>query len=176
MYKENILKKLNFENDNFYLSYCIRPVACIKVVKRFLSEETKNNLILKFKKDLIGESKTKLFFNFSASKQIRQELNDSEEIITSQSLNPAYTFCIRKNETHVKNLNLCDLFNFTADEMKNEIYKFFTNTDSLTILFKNGPCFIRTEDLFKFYEAYENNFSDEILLQTLILDKLMEVK
>ena len=36
----------------------------MKVVKRFLSEETKNNLILKFKKDLIGESKTKLFFNF----------------------------------------------------------------------------------------------------------------
>ena len=60
--------------------------------------------------------------------------------------------------------------------MKNEIYKFFKNADSLTIIFKKGPCFKRKEDLFKFYEAYENNFSDEILLQTLILDKLMEVK
>ena len=64
MYEKYILKKLNFENDNYYLSYCVRPVANMKVVKRFLSEETKNNLILKFKKDLIGESKTKLFFNF----------------------------------------------------------------------------------------------------------------
>ena len=88
LYKENILKKLNFENDNFYLSYCIRPVACIKVAKKSLSEEAKNSLILKFKKDFIGESKTKLFFNFYASKQIREELNDSKEIITSQSLNP----------------------------------------------------------------------------------------
>ena len=115
--------------------------------------------------------KNKLFFNFSASKQIRKELNDSEEIITSQSLNPAYTFCIRKNEQNIKHLNLCDLFDFTDDEMKNEIYKFFTNTDSLIVLFKKGPCFIRKEDLFKFYEAYENNFSDEILLQALILDE-----
>ena len=90
MYEKYILKKLNFENDNYYLSYCVRPVANMKVVKKFLSEEIKNNLILKFKKDLIGESKTKLFFNFSASKQIRKELNDSEEIITSQSLNPTY--------------------------------------------------------------------------------------
>ena len=171
MYEKYILKKLNFENDNYYLSYCVRPVANMKVVKKFLSEETKNNLILKFKKDLIGESKTKLFFNFSASKQIRKELNDSDEIITSQSLNPTYTFCIRKNEQNIKHLNLCDLFDFTDDEMKNEIYKFFTNTDSLIVLFKKGPCFIRKEDLFKFYEAYENNFSDEILLQALILDE-----
>lgn len=176
LYKENILKKLNFENDNFYLSYCIRPVACIKVAKKSLSEEVKNNLILKFKKNLIGESKTKLFFNFSASKQIREELNDFDEILTSQSLNPAYAFCIRKNEANVKNLNLCDLFNLTADEMKNEIFKFFEDTDSLIILFKNGPCFINKEDLFKFYEAYKINFTDEILLQTLILDKLTEAK
>ena len=176
MYKENILKKLNFENDNYFLSYCVRPVANIKVTKKYLSEEAKNSLILKFKKDFIGESKTKLFFNFYASKQIREELNDSKEIITSQSLNPAYAFCIRKNEVNIKNLNLCDLFDFTIDEMKNEIYKFFTNTDSLTILFKNGPCFIRKEDLFKFYEAYKINFTDEILLQSLILDKLTEAK
>ena len=173
---EMILKKLNFGNDNYYLSYCLAPIACIKVIKKFLSEEVKNNLILKFKKDLIGESKTKLFFNFSISKQIKEELNDFEEIITSQSLDTTYTFCIRKNEAHVKNLNLCDLFDFTADEMKNEIYKIFTNADSLTILFKKGPCFKRKEDLLKFYEAYKINFSDEILLQTLILDKLMEVK
>ena len=166
LYKENILKKLNFENDNYFLSYCVRPVANIKVTKKYLSEEAKNSLILKFKKDFIGESKTKLFFNFYASK----------EIITSQSLNPAYAFCIRKNEANIKNLNLCDLFDFTIDEMKNEIYKFFTNTDSLTILFKNGPCFIRKEDLFKFYEAYKINFTDEILLQALILDKLTEAK
>ena len=176
MQKENILKKLNFENDNYFLSYCLRPIACIKVAKKPLSEEVKNNLILKFKKNLIGESKTKLFFNFSASKQIREELNDSKEIITSQSLNPAYAFCIRKNEANIKNLNLCDLFNLTTDEMKNEIYKFFTDTDSLIILFKNGPCFMNKEDLFKFYEAYKNNFSDEILLQVLILDKLTEAK
>ena len=176
MQKDILLKKLNFGNDNYCLSYCLRPIACIKVAKKPLSEEVKNNLILKFKKNLIGESKTKLFFNFSASKQIREELNDFDEILTSQSLNPAYTFCIRKNEVNIKNLNLCDLFDFTTDEMKNEIYKFFTNTDSLTILFKNGPCFIRKEDLFKFYEAYENNFTDEILLQALILDKLTEAK
>ena len=67
-----ILKKLNFGNDNYYLSYCLAPIACIKVTKKFLSEEVKNNLILKFKKDLIGESKTKLFFNFSISKQIKE--------------------------------------------------------------------------------------------------------
>ena len=176
MQKETLLKKLNFGNDNYYLSYCLRPIACIKVAKKPLSEEVKNNLILKFKKNLIGESKTKLFFNFSASKQIREELNDFDETFTSQSLNPTYTFCIRKDEANIKNLNLCDLFDFTTDEMKNEIYKFFTNTDSLTILFKNGPCFIRKEDLLKFYEAYEINFTDEILLQTLILDKLMEAK
>ena len=132
----------------------------MKVVKKFLSEKTKNNLILKFKQDLIGESKTKLFFNFSTSNQIRKKLNDSEEIITSQSLNPAYTFCIRKDEANVKNLNLCDLFNFTADEMKNEIFKFFEDTNSLIILFKNGPCFMNKEDLFKLYEAYKINFSD----------------
>ena len=176
MQKDILLKKLNFGNDNYCLSYCLRPVACIKVAKKPLSEEVKNNLILKFKKNLIGESKTKLFFNFSASKQIREELNDFDETLTSQSLNPAYAFCIRKNEANIKNLNLCDLFDFTADEMKNEIYKFFTNTDSLTILFKNGPCFIRKEDLFKFYEAYKINFTDEILLQALILDKLTEAK
>ena len=174
--KETLLKKLNFGNGNYCLSYCLRPVACMKVAKKPLSEEVKNNLILKFKKNLIGESKTKLFFNFSASKQIREELNDFDEILTSQSLNPAYTFCIRKDEANVKNLNLCDLFNFTADEMKNEIFKFFEDTDSLIILFKNGPCFINKEDLFKFYEAYKINFTDEILLQTLILDKLMEAK
>ena len=80
MYKENILKKLNFENGNYCLSYCLRPIACIKVAKKPLSEEIKNNLILKFKKNLIGESKTKLFFNFSASKQIREELNDFDEV------------------------------------------------------------------------------------------------
>ena len=60
--------------------------------------------------------------------------------------------------------------------MKNEIFKFFEDTDSLIILFKNGPCFINKEDLFKFYEAYKINFTDEILLQALILDKLMETK
>ena len=53
---------------------------------------------------------------------------------------------------------------------------FFEDADSLIVLFKKGPCFINKEDLFKFYEAYENNFSDEILLQTLILDKLMYLK
>ena len=176
MQKETLLKKLNFGNGNYYLSYCVRPVACIKVAKKSLSEEVKNNLILKFKKNLIGESKTKLFFNFSAYKQIREELNDFDEILTSRLLNPTYTFCIRKDEANVKNLNLCDLFNLTADEMKNEIFKFFEDTDSLIILFKKGPCFINKEDLFKFYEAYENNFSDEILLQALILDKLTEAK
>ena len=176
MQKETLLKKLNFGNGNYCLSYCLRPIACIKVAKKPLSEEVKNNLILKFKKNLIGESKTKLFFNFSASRQIREELNDFDKTLTSQSLNPAYAFCIRKNEANIKNLNLCALFDFTADEMKNEIYKFFTNTDSLIILFKNGPCFMNKEDLFKFYEAYENNFSDEILLQALILDKLTEAK
>ena len=176
MQKETLLKKLNFGNSNYYLSYCLRPIACIKVAKKPLSEEVKNNLILKFKKNLIGESKTKLFFNFSASKQIREELNDFDEILTSRLLNPTYTFCIRKDEANVKNLNLCDLFNLTADEMKNEIFKFFEDTDSLIILFKNGPCFINKEDLFKFYEAYKINFTDEILLQALILDKLMEVK
>ena len=176
MQKATLLKKLNFGNGNYCLSYCLRPIACIKVAKKPLSEEVKNNLILKFKKNLIGESKTKLFFNFSASKQIREELNDFDEILTSQSLNPAYTFCIRKDEANVKTLNLCDLFNFTADEMKNEIFKFFEDTDSLIILFKNGPCFINKEDLFKFYEAYKINFTDEILLQALILDKLTEAK
>ena len=176
MQTEMIFKKLNFGNDNYYLSYCVRPVACIKVAKKSLSEEVKNNLILKFKKNLIGESKTKLFFNFSAYKQIREELNDFDEILTSRLLNPTYTFCIRKDEANVKNLNLCDLFNLTADEMKNEIFKFFEDTDSLIILFKNGPCFMNKEDLFKFYEAYENNFTDEILLQALILDKLTEAK
>ena len=50
---------------------------------------------------------------------------------------------------------MCDLFNLTADEMKNEIFKFFEDTDSLIILFKNGSCFMNKEDLFKFYEAYE---------------------
>ena len=68
MQKATLLKKLNFGNGN----YCLRPIACIKVAKKPLSEEVKNNLILKFKKNLIGESKTKLFFNFSASKQIRE--------------------------------------------------------------------------------------------------------
>ena len=67
MQKETLLKKLNFGNGNYYLSYCLRPIACIKVAKKPLSEEVKNNLILKFKKNLIGESKTKLFFNFSAN-------------------------------------------------------------------------------------------------------------
>ena len=61
-------------------------------------------------------------------------------------------------------------------DSREEIFKFFEDTDSLIILFKNGPCFINKEDLFKFYEAYENNFSDEILLQALILDKLTEAK
>ena len=117
-----------------------------------------------------------MFFNFSASKQIREELNDFDETLTSQSLNPTYTFCIRKDEANVKNLNLCDLFNLTADEMKNEIFKFFEDTDSLIVLFKKGPCFINKEDLFKFYEAYKINFTDEILLQALILDKLTEAK
>ena len=176
MYEENILKKLKFENDNYYLSYYVRPVACMKVEKKSLSEEAKNSLILKFKNDFIGESKTKLFFNFLASKQIREELNDYKKIITSQSLNPGYAFCIRKNEANIKNLNLCDLFDFTADEMKNEIYKFFEDADSLIVLFKNGPCFMNKEDLFKFYEAYEINFTDEILLQALILDTLMKAK
>ena len=100
-----------------------------------------------------------MFFNFSAYKQIREELNDFDEILTSRLLNPTYTFCIRKDEANVKNLNLCDLFNLTADEMKNEIFKFFEDTDSLIILFKNGSCFKRKEDLLKFYEAYEANSS-----------------
>ena len=117
-----------------------------------------------------------MFFDFLASKQIREELNDYKKIITSQSLDAAYTFCIRKNEANIKNLNLCDLFNFTANEMKNEIYKFFEDTDSLIVLFKNGPCFIKKEDLLKFYEAYEINFTDEILLQALILDTLIKAK
>ena len=134
-----ILKKLNFGNDNYYLSYCLAPVANIKVIQSMTWK--------------------------GAGLQLGSSL-----------LNPTYTFCIRKDEANVKNLNLCDLFNLTADEMKNEIFKFFEDTDSLIILFKNGPCFMNKEDLFKFYEAYENNFSDEILLQTLILDKLMEVK
>ena len=60
MWKEILLKKLNFENDNYYLSYSLRPVVCIKVVKKPLLEEVKNNLILKFKKNLIGESKITL--------------------------------------------------------------------------------------------------------------------
>ena len=54
--KDILLKKLNFGNDNYCLSYCLRPIACIKVAKKPLSEEIKNNLILKFKKNLIGES------------------------------------------------------------------------------------------------------------------------
>ena len=60
MREEILLKKLNFGNDNYCLSYSLRPVVCIKVVKKPLSEEVKNNLILKFKKNLIGESKITL--------------------------------------------------------------------------------------------------------------------